>query len=79
MGMFELIKILAESETDYVLVASSIPFEWLRRDADMLEVGTYRIPVASIDHLIAMKSASGRSKDRIDIEALQKLRAGEQP
>lgn len=56
-----------------VLIASPIPYADLRRNAVMIETGPYRIPVASIDHLIAMKRASGRSKDLIDIEELQKL------
>ncbi len=60
-----------------VLIASPVPYADLRRDAVMIETGPYRIPVASIDHLIAMKRASGRSKDLIDIEELQKLRGGE--
>jgi len=29
--------------------------------------------VASIEHLIAMKSCTGRSKDQIDIEELRKI------
>lgn len=37
------------------------------------------IPVASIDHLIAMKTGTGRGKDKIDIEELQKLKAGGAP
>jgi hypothetical protein len=57
-----------------VLVASGIPYADLRRDAAMVDMGPYRIPVASIDHLIAMKTGSGRSKDLIDIEELKKLR-----
>ncbi len=60
-----------------ILIAPDVPYADLRRDAVMVEMGAYRIPVASIDHLIAMKTASGRSKDLIDIEELQKLRGGE--
>ncbi len=58
-----------------ILVKPAIPFAELRRDAIEVEVGTIRIPVASIGHLIAMKTATGRSKDLIDIEELQKLQA----
>ena len=43
----------------------------------LIDAGPYRIPVASIDHLIAMKTGTGRGKDAIDIEALTKLRDGE--
>jgi len=59
-----------------LLIASPIPFADLRRDAVMIEAGPYRIPVASIDHLIAMKSGSGRGKDAIDVEELMKLKDG---
>ncbi|MCX8085994.1 MAG: nucleotidyl transferase AbiEii/AbiGii toxin family protein [Rhodocyclaceae bacterium] len=60
-----------------VLIASPVPYADLRREAILLDIGPYRVPVASIDHLIAMKAASQRSKDRIDLEALKKLRDGE--
>ncbi|GAB4175869.1 MAG: hypothetical protein Fur0039_18620 [Rhodocyclaceae bacterium] len=59
-----------------VLVKPVIPFAELRRDAVMVPVATLTIPVASIEHLIAMKSGTGRSKDAIDIEELRKLQAG---
>lgn len=62
-----------------VLIAPTVPYADLRRDAVMIEAGPYRIPVASIDHLIAMKTGSGRGKDAIDIEALEKLRSGSAP
>jgi predicted nucleotidyltransferase len=58
-----------------VLVRPVVPFADLRRDAAMIEVGSVRIPVASVDHLIAMKTGTGRGKDAVDIEELQKLRA----
>lgn len=61
-----------------LLIASPIPFAELRRDAVLIETGPYRIPVASIDHLIAMKSGSGRGKDAIDVEELKKLK-GDRP
>ncbi len=60
-----------------VLIAPVVPFADLRRDAVMIDAGACRIPVASIDHLIAMKTASGRGKDMIDIEELNKLRGRE--
>ncbi|MDP1995945.1 MAG: hypothetical protein Q8J90_01990 [Gallionella sp.] len=57
-----------------VLVRPVVPFADLRRDASVVKVGAVDIPVASIAHLIAMKTGTGRSKDAIDIEELQKLR-----
>jgi len=58
-----------------VLVRPVIQFADLRRDATMVEVGMISIPVASIEHLIAMKTGTGRSKDLIDIEELRKIQA----
>ena len=45
----------------------------------MVEMGTARVPVASIPHLIEMKTGTGRGKDQIDIDELQKLMAGSSP
>lgn len=62
-----------------VMIAPGIPYADLRRDAILIDTGPYRIPVASIDHLIAMKTGTGRGKDTIDIEELKKLRDGNLP
>ncbi|GMU48086.1 MAG: hypothetical protein AMXMBFR31_03120 [Candidatus Desulfobacillus denitrificans] len=59
-----------------VLIRPVVPYEQLRRDAVSIAVGPLSIPVASIDHLIAMKTGTGRGKDAVDIEELQKLKAG---
>ena len=37
------------------------------------------VPVASIDDLLAMKRVANRPKDRMDIEALEKVKRGEDP
>jgi predicted nucleotidyltransferase len=62
-----------------VLIRPVVPYAELRRDAVSVAVGPLRIPVASIDHLIAMKTGTGRGKDKIDIEELQKLKSGRTP
>jgi hypothetical protein len=49
----------------------------MKRDAVQVPVGPLTVPVASIDHLIAMKTSTGRGKDRIDIEELLKIRAAQ--
>jgi len=56
-----------------ILIKPVVAFADLRRDATMIEVANLHIPVASIEHLIVMKTGTGRSKDLIDIEELQKL------
>ena len=58
-----------------ILVKPVVPFADLRREATLVEVGPISIPVASIDHLIEMKTGTGRSKDAIDIEELRKIQA----
>lgn len=56
-----------------VLVRPVVPYTELRRDAVMVAVGPLTVPVASIEHLIAMKTGTGRGKDLIDIDELRKL------
>jgi hypothetical protein len=58
-----------------VLVKPVVPYVELRQQATMLDVGELQIAVAGIDHLIAMKTGTGRSKDQIDIEELRKIQA----
>lgn len=58
-----------------VLVRPVVSFADLKRDAVLVPVGTLTVPVASIEHLIAMKTGTGRGKDAIDIEELRKLQA----
>ena len=58
-----------------VLVRPIGPYADLRRDAAMIDIGPIIIPVASIDHLIAMKTEAGRSQDLTDIEELRKIQA----
>jgi hypothetical protein len=59
-----------------VLVRPVVPFPDLRRDATIIDIGPLKMPVVSIEHLIAMKTGTGRSKDVIDIQALRKIQAG---
>ena len=62
-----------------VVVKPKVPYSDPRRDAETIEVDPHRIPVASIDHLIEMKTGAGRGQDAVDIEALRKPRVGEAP
>lgn len=62
-----------------VLVRPVVPYVDLRRDALMVDMGTSRVAVASIPHLIAMKTGTGRGKDVIDVDELQKLMSGNAP
>jgi len=75
MLVFSLRKPEAMATVIDILVKPVVSFADLRRDATMVEVGSISIPVASIGHLIAMKTGTGRSKDLIDIEELRKIQA----
>lgn len=46
----------------------------LRKNARRMDIGGVSVLVASIDDLIAMKSASGRPKDRADVAELKAIR-----
>jgi transcriptional regulator with XRE-family HTH domain len=45
--------------------SGSPPYEKLRDAADRLEIDGFVVTVASVDHLIAMKEAAGRNRDKL--------------
>ncbi|MEK6206445.1 MAG: hypothetical protein AABM32_02280 [Chloroflexota bacterium] len=49
-------------------------YELLKRNADHMDVTGWKVMVASLDDIIAMKRAAGRIKDRIEVENLSALR-----
>ena len=62
-----------------VLVRPEIDFERLRSNAARGELFGRQVPIAAIDDLLVMKRAANRGKDRLDIEALEKIKRGEDP
>jgi hypothetical protein len=46
----------------------------LRRRADRVEIDGYRVLVASIDDLLAMKATANRTKDQLDVEELEAIK-----
>jgi predicted nucleotidyltransferase len=46
-------------------------YKALRRKASQIELDGFTVLIASIDDLIAMKSAAGRPQDLIDLESLE--------
>lgn len=57
-----------------VFMKEPIGFEALRRDAQIEDVDGLAVPVASIEHLIQLKQAAGRPRDRDDIAKLRQIR-----
>lgn len=51
-----------------------LPFSDLWRDSLLLHLRSVPVRVASIPHLIELKRRAGRPVDRLDIEALERLR-----
>ena len=62
-----------------VIVRPKIPFEELAANAVAGDLFGRHVPVASINDLLVMKRAANRPKDRMDIEALEKIKRGEDP
>ena len=56
-----------------LLATTPIPFVELRDRSDLLDVDGVRVRVASVEHLIAMKRASGRPQDLADVDALSRI------
>jgi len=56
-----------------VLIRPTAGYAQMAAEAVRMDVGGVPIPVASIRHLIEMKSGAGRDIDRFDIDALQRL------
>ena len=55
-------------------LAGSGGYEGLRAGAEVLDLDGVRVAVAALDDLIRMKRASGRPKDRAELEILGALR-----
>jgi hypothetical protein len=64
-----------------LFVESPIDFELLWREAETMDLGSVRVRVASIPHLVALKRIAARPQDLLDIEALEEIqkRRGERP
>ncbi len=62
-----------------ILVRPQIPFERLLQNAVAGELFGRKVMIATIDDLLEMKRIANRPKDRIDIEALEKIQRGEDP
>jgi hypothetical protein len=50
------------------------PYEELRRRATRIELDGFAVLVASLEDLGAMKRATGRAKDQLDLEEIEAIR-----
>ena len=62
-----------------VLVRPEVTFDALQIDAASVDLFGRSVKIASIEHLLFMKRIANRPKDRIDVEALEKIQRGEDP
>jgi hypothetical protein len=62
-----------------ILVRPEVPFDRLVRNAIRGELFGRKVMIAAIDDLLEMKRLANRPKDRLDIEALEKIKRGEDP
>ena len=88
MNTVELLQSLTDARVDYVLVGGGVvdvivrpevSFERLMANAVAGDLFGRHVPIASIDDLLVMKRAANRPKDRLDIEALEKIKRGQDP
>jgi hypothetical protein len=62
-------------ELDVLAKPSGAPrYDVLRRRAERYDIGGFSVLVASVDDLIGMKQATGRPKDRADVDELETIR-----
>ena len=57
-----------------VMLASPVSFENLWAAASVMSIAGHEVRVASIEHLIQMKAATGRAQDLADVERLRSKR-----
>lgn len=54
-----------------IMLSPEVPFEELWAEAPVMNLGGHEVRVASVEHLIRMKTAAGRPQDLADIERLK--------
>jgi len=62
-----------------ILVRPDVPFDRLLVNAITGDLFGRKVMIAAIDDLLEMKRVANRPKDRLDIEALEKIQRGEDP
>jgi hypothetical protein len=62
-----------------ILVRPEVSYEQLKKNAIAGELFSQQVWIACIDDLLTMKRVANRPKDQLDIEALEKIKRGEDP
>jgi len=60
------------SPTVDVMLSPIVSFEELWRQAQTIKIGGIEVRVASVEHMIRLKEAAGRSQDLADVERLKR-------
>lgn len=58
---------------DFLTKIVGVSFDEANQRKVLLTIGEYEIPVLHLDHLLANKLISGRTKDKADVEELQRI------
>ncbi len=56
-----------------LLLATTVPYDEIERDAETMQAGDLEIRVASVGVLIRMKTGTGRAQDASDVDALRRV------
>jgi predicted nucleotidyltransferase len=60
-------------QVDFLTIISGLDFSEAESKKQWLAFGDTNVPVLHLDHLILSKISSGRTKDKLDVEELQKI------
>lgn len=74
MQVFSMWDSSNELPTIDLFVEYPMDFEELLASSEIVDLGGYEVRIASVEHLIEMKSRAGRDHDLEDIAALKRLR-----
>jgi len=73
MKAFNFYKEAELKEVD-IVIDSPVPYKKAKKNAIHVKAGDIRLPVISIENLIAMKKNTGRDLDKMDIKDLKKIK-----
>lgn len=63
-----------ELEEVDIIIESPVTYDEAKKEAVFAKAGSLSLPFISVDHLIKMKTGTGRAIDKLDIEELKKIK-----